>query len=329
LPTSRIELYSRFYNSLVTVANAHSVNALRPSPRVALSPRAWAGLAALWLIAWLPLRVSRAIGSVLGELMYRLNAKRRHIARINLDLCFPNMSARQKSRLLHHHFRLLGQSYLDTAFLSWASERRFRRKVQVNGLHHLDEALSHGQRVVLLAPHCLGMNVGGIAISRHYRVFSMYKPQRSASLNWLLSKVRSRYSAPLFARARGLRPILRALEQGMIFYYLPDEDFGPRHSVFAPFFGIPAATLPTLGRLAKRTRALVVPCFTRLLPHGRGYEVNLHPPLVGFPTDDRVADAALMNATLERGIRETPEQYMWTFKIFKTRPDGAPPLYAR
>lgn len=323
------EYHSHFYNSAVTIANAHSVSPLRPGPPLSPSIRTRAGVAALWLIAHLPLRLSRALGWLLGELMYRLNAKRRHIAQVNIDLCFPKQSPQEKSRLIRSHFRLLGQSYLDIAFLGWASERRVRNKTRIRGLDHLKDALVRHQQVILLAPHCLGMNVGGIAVSRHYPVFSMYKRQRSELLNWMLAKVRSRYGAPLFAREQGLRPVLRALEQGVIFYYLPDEDFGPRHSVFAPFFGVTAATLPTLGRLAKRAHAVVVPCFTRLLTHGRGYEIVLHPPLDDFPTNDRIADAARMNAVLETGIREMPEQYMWTFKIFKTRPDGAPPPYAR
>lgn len=259
--------------------------------------------------------------------MYLLNSKRRRIARINLDLCFPELSASKRKRILRRHFRLLGESYLDVAFLAWASERRFRRKTRVVGLENILDALARGRRVILLAPHCLGMNVGGIVVSRDVRVFSMVKRQRGAVTNWLLKKVRSRYGAPLIERGEGLRPVLRALKEGLVFYYLPDEDFGPRHSVFAPFFGIPTATLATLGRLAEHTHADVVPCFTRLLSRGRGYEIILQPPLVDFPTGDRMRDAARMNAALERGIRETPEQYMWTFKLFKTRPGGAPSPY--
>ncbi len=289
--------------------------------------RAWLSLALLRLFALLPLGISRIGGAVLGELMYRTNAKRRRIARVNFDLCFPELSARAKTRLLRRHFRLLGQSYLDVAFLAWASERRFRRKTRVVGLDHLNAALERGRRVILLAPHCLGMNVGGIVVSRHVPVFSMIKRQRGVLVNWLLDRARSRYDAPLIARERGLRPVLRRLKEGMIFYYLPDEDFGPRRSVFAPFFGVPTATLPTLGRLAELADADVIPCFTRLLSRGRGYEIVLHPALSDFPTGDRVRDAARMNEAFERGIRSMPEQYMWTFKLFKTRPEGMPSPY--
>lgn len=285
--------------------------------------RAWLPLLALRLIALLPLRLSRGLGAMLGELMYRVNAKRRRIARINVDLCFAELSDEQRGRLVRRHFRLAGQSYLDIAFLAWASERRFQHKIKLVGLEHLHAALERGRRVIVLAPHCLGMNVGGVALARHGPVFSMVKLQRDASTNWLLHKVRSRYRSPLIRREQGLRPVLRNLEAGMIFYYLPDEDFGPKHSVFAPFFGVPTATLPTVGRLAARVGADVVPCFTRLLPHGRGYEVSLYPALVDFPSGKPVVDAARMNEVLEEGIRRMPEQYMWTFRLFRTRPGGA------
>lgn len=277
------------------------------------------------MLALLPLSALRALGCFLGEAIYRLNAKRRHIARVNLDMCFPEWTERQKARLLRKHFRVMGQSYLDIAFLVWASDRRFESKISVTGLEHLHAARTRGRRVILLAPHCVGMNVGGIIVSRHETTFSMFKPQRSPRINWLLARARARYGAPLIARDEGLRPVLRALNEGLIFYYLPDEDFGPQRSVFTPFFGVPTATLPTLGRLAERANADVIPCFTRLLPHGRGYEVCLGPSLARFPSGDRIADAARMNAALEDGIRTMPEQYMWTFKLFKTRPHGASP----
>lgn len=289
--------------------------------------RVWLPLLVLRALASLPLPVTRAAGLVLGELMCRANAKRRRIARINIELCFPHMAPEQRKRLLRRHFRLAGQSYLDIAFLAWASDRRFNRKTRIVGVEHLRASLARGRRVILLAPHCLGMNVGGIVVSRQEPVFSMVKPQRDAVVNWLLDKARSRYGAPLIARHQGLRPVLRALDKGMIFYYLPDEDFGPKRSVFAPFFGLQTATLPILGRLAERAQADVMPCFTRLLPGGRGYEVVLEPPLSNFPSGDPVADAARMNQALENGIRRIPEQYMWTFRLFQTRPGGVPSPY--
>lgn len=278
-------------------------------------------LVLLRVMGMLPLTVSRAIGRGLGFLLYITNAKRRRIARINLALCFPELPPPAVQRLLRRHFGRAGQAYLDIGFLAWAGESRFRRAVRLHGIEHLAPARAAGRRIILLAPHGVGMNVGGIAVAREHAVFSMVKRQRNPLVNWVLNKARSRYGSPLIERDQGLRRVVRALQSDQMFYYLPDEDLGPRHSVFAPFFGIPTATLDTLGRLARLTDAAVVPCFTRLVPGG--YDIYLMPALSGFPSGDAVADATHMNRVIEAEIRAVPEQYMWTFKFFKTRPDGA------
>lgn len=277
---------------------------------------------------FVPLRVSRVFGLVLGFLMYATNAKRRRIARANLKLCFPNLGTSARRRILRRHFIAMGQSYLDLGLLAWASEGRLAETVRVVGLERLNDLTNQNRGVILVAPHCLGMNVAGVALAKHCRFFSMVKAQRNPLINWLLNKGRTRFGAAMLLRQAGLRPVLRGLHAGMVFYYLPDEDFGPRHSVFAPFFGVPAATLTTVGRLATLSRAAVIPCFSRLLPGGEGYEVTLDAPLEDFPTTSLENDTARINQVFERAIRGMPEQYMWTFKIFKTRPDSAPAPYA-
>ncbi len=273
--------------------------------------------------------VARAFGTLLGLLLWLGNAKRRHIAQVNLALCFPQLTARHRARLLRRHYYAAGRAYVDLGYLVWAPAARIRRKVRVRGLEHYRAPAAVGRNIILLVPHCVGVNFGGAAIATYHPIFSMFKPARHPLANWLLNRARMRFGAKLIARHQGLRPVVRALKTGMAFYYLPDEDFGPRHSVFAPFFGVPAATLTTLGRLARTTNAVVVPCFTRLLPGGKGYEVIFRSALEGFPSGDEEADAARMNRALEEGIRLAPEQYLWTFKLFKTRPHGAPSPYAR
>jgi lauroyl/myristoyl acyltransferase len=297
-------------------------------PRGSYAPRWWPSW--LWLLflrftALLPLAWSRGLGAGLGLLMMVTNAKRTSIARINLEMCFPKLSLREREHLLRRHFIVSGQSYFDLAYLAWASERRLLRKTHFRGLEQYHDL--RGCNVILLAPHCVGLNFGGTLVSRARTTFAMVKLQRDPVVNWLLNRGRMRFGSFLLSRTQGLRPVIRGLKQGLVFYYLPDEDFGERQSVFVPFFGVPMATLTTLGRLARITDALVVPCFTRLLPGGRGYEVILKPPLEDFPSGDRTRDAARMNEVLEDGLRSMPEQYLWTFKLFKTRPGNAPSPY--
>ena len=288
----------------------------------------WALVGTLWLIGFLPLPVSRGLGVLVGLAMFATNAKRRRIGRTNLRLAFPERSDRERRLLLRRHFFVSGQAYLDVGFLAVASERRFRRAIHVNGAEILARVAGPNRRLILIAPHCVGMNVGGLVYAGSYKGISMFKPQRNPAANWLLAKIRLRYRSDLVPREAGLRPIVRAIKNGVGFYYLPDEDLGPEQSIFAPFFGVPRATVPILGRLARMTDAQVVPIFTRLLPNGRGYEVIYREPLANFPTGDDVQDATAMNDAFEAGIREMPEQYMWTLKIFRSRPDGGPSPYA-
>jgi Kdo2-lipid IVA lauroyltransferase/acyltransferase len=296
-------------------------------PNSSYAPRWWPSW--LWLFflrftALLPLAWSRALGAGLGLLMMT-NRKRTRIARINLEMCFPRLSLREREHLLRRHFIVSGQSYFDLAYLAWASERRILGKTHIRGLEQYHDLC--GRNIILLVPHCVGVNFSGAVMAHHRAQFSMIKLQRDPVVNWLLNRGRMRFNCFLLSRTQGLRPVIRALKQGLVFMYSPDEDFGERQSVFVPFFGVPTATLTTLGRLAHMTNALVVPCFTRLLPGGRGYEVILKPPLEDFPNGDRVRDAARMNEVLEEGLRSMPEQYLWTFKLFKTRPGQAPSPY--
>ena len=121
--------------------------------------------------------------------------------------------------------------------------------------------------------------------------------------------------------------MLRVIKDGGIFLYLTDQDQGREGAVFAPFFGIPAITVTGMGRVAALTDAVVIPCFMRALPWGRGYEAIFQPPLENFPTDDAVADTTRMNKIIEDAVREMPEQYFWVHRRFKTRPENAPAFY--
>jgi lauroyl/myristoyl acyltransferase len=281
----------------------------------------------LWLCAWLPLPLSRLIGAGLGLVMYANNAKRRRIARVNIDMCFPQLTPAERNRRLRRHYIVSGQSFVDLGLLAWGARRRVRRATHFRGLHHYLDEVKRGRNVILLVPHTVGMNFTGAALAGEHAMFGLIKPVRDPVMDWVLHKGRTRFGCLLYQRTGGLRPVVRSITEGMTFYYLPDEDLGPRHSLFAPFFGVPAATLTTLGRMARLTGACVVPCFTRILPGGRGYEMWFEPPLADFPSGNEQRDAERMNQVLEAGLSQAPEQYMWTFKLFKTRPDNAPSPY--
>ena len=146
-------------------------------------------------------------------------------------------------------------------------------------------------------------------------------------LSVIMERARSRFQMSLVEHIKPLTALVRQVKKGVPLYYLPDQDAGPRRSVFAPFFGIPAATFVVLPRLAEMTGAVVIPCVTRQLSWGRGYEITFYPPLENYPSADAVADTTRMNQVIENAVREMPEQYFWLHKRFKTRPQGEKNFY--
>lgn len=287
----------------------------------------WLGLGVLRGCAHLPLVVSWWLGSGLGQALYYLHAPRRRVVLRNLAACFPEHSPAQRRSLARRHFRALVAASLTLGIGWWVSDARQRRLTHYRHREVLDRALAAQRPVILLAPHFVGMDMGGIRISQDYPVVSMYKRAKNPLFDRFMRRGRERYGAVMVERSAELRPMVRLLRSGRPFYYLPDQDPGRRGSVFAPFFGIPAATVTALGRIAQLAGAVVIPCFTRQLPYGQGYEITFQPALENFPSGDAIKDATRMNAVIEAGVRAMPEQYFWVHKRFKTRPENAPAFY--
>jgi KDO2-lipid IV(A) lauroyltransferase len=278
----------------------------------------------MWLVHFLPFRAVAAIGEAIGGVMFWLIPERRRVTRINLEKCFPSMNAAEREKLARASFGAFVRSFIDRGILWWAPAERVRRFVAVEGEEHL-RALA-GKPVVLLAPHFAGLDAGGLRLAQDYTLGSMYSRQKDALFERLMFQGRTRFGGRLYARQAGIRKVLRVIQSGEPFYYLPDMDFGASASVFVPFFGVPAATTVGLAYIARTTRAHVLPCVTRMLPHG-GYVVRLYPAWSAFPSGDDQADARRMLAFIEERVREMPEQYLWMHKRFKTRPEGEPKFY--
>jgi len=284
------------------------------------------GLAVIWLLHFLPLRVLAPVGRTFGMVLYFLARERRHVAQTNLGLCFPHWSEADRIRMARRHFQAFGRSMLEHGILWWSSKERVQGMIRVEGLEHWQAVAD--RPVIWLAPHFVGLDMGGIRLGSEYRVVSMYSRQKDPAFDAVLYGGRTRFVMPeLFSRQQGLRPVVRAIREGIPFYYLPDMDFGERDSVFAPFFGVPAATITGLSRIARLARAVVVPAVTRQLPGAAGYELRFYPGWKDFPSDDVKADARRMNAFIEERVLEMPEQYFWLHKRFKTRPPGESRIY--
>ena len=296
-----------------------------------LHPRywyAWLILGFVRVASWLPRHGLWVLGNALGSLFSLFPSPARRVAERNIGLCFPGMEPRERQRLVLRHFRLSGYAVVSLAVAWWAPKWRVRTFIKFPDQNYLDDALAGGKKVILLAPHFIGLDMGGIRLSLERKAVSMYRQSRNPFLEYIFQR-RSRFDGVVVERMSNLKALLRHIRQGLPFYYLPDQDMGERASVFAPFFGVPAATVTALSRIAQSTNAAVIPCITRILPAGRGYELCLYPPLKNFPSDDLLADAKRMNEEVEKWVLEMPEQYMWTCRRFKTRPNNEPSLYAK
>ena len=284
------------------------------------------GLAVLWLLHFLPLALLAPLGAALGMLFYAVAGERRRVVLTNLGLCFPQMSEPERRALARRHFRAFGRTVLEHGVLWWGSQARIQRLVRVEGLEHWQAVRE--RPVIWLVPHFVGLDMGGTRIITEWQGASMYSQQKNPLFNRVLLRGRTRFVKPvLFSRQDGIRPVVKTLRDGVPFYYLPDMDFGPRDSIFVPFFGVPAATVTGVSRLAQLGDAVVVPAITRQLPGGQGYVLRFYPAWQDFPTADVTADTRRMNAFIEERVREMPEQYYWLHKRFKTRPNGEPSPY--
>jgi KDO2-lipid IV(A) lauroyltransferase len=283
-------------------------------------------LGLVWLLHFLPLAILSRVGAIFGMALYALGRERRRVCLINLSRCLPELSATDRGRLARRHFRAFGRSIIERGILWWSPRERILGLVRVRGREHFDAA--RGQPLILLAPHFVGLDAAWTRLTCELDMTGLYANQKNAVLNKVLREGRVRFGhQQAFSRQEGVRPMLRAMQEGLPIYYLPDMDYGRRDAVFVPFFGVPAATITGVSRIARLAGARVLPCVSRMLPGGAGYEVRFYPAWENYPGADDPVDARRMNAFIEERVREMPEQYLWTHKRFKTRPEDEAKWY--
>ena len=281
-------------------------------------------LAIMWLLHWLPLPVLAVFGRGFGLLLYLVGRGRRHVTLTNLGLCFPNMSDRGKSALARRHFMAFGRSFMEMGLWWWASPERIRRLVRLEGAEKLNAY--RDKPVILLVPHFVGIEAGAFRLLLEHGMVAIYSHQKNRVFEAAMIAARQRFgNSDLVSRQEGPLKALRAMKKGRFFHYSPDQDFGARDSVFAPFFGVPTATITGLSRLALVSKATVIPLVTRM--EGDGYVATVGEPWTDFPGDGAEGDARRQNAFIESEILKSPEQYYWLHKRFKTRPQGEKGVY--
>lgn len=285
-------------------------------------------LVLMWCLHWLPLPVLGRFGDLVGAALFLVLRKRRHIALTNLRLCLPELSEAERVALARRHFQAYSRSVWERAILWWAGEERLKRLIVVEPGVPLAEIAA--SPTILLCPHFVCLDVAGVAVMLESALCSIYVAQKNRAFDAVLRRGRSRFRpVRLFSRKEGVKPIIRAMREGLPYFMLPDMDFGDKDAAFVPFFGVPAATLTAPGRIAASTGAKVIPVVATFLPGYRGWRVRFYPAWDDYPGEDMVAAARRMNAFIEERVREAPAEYFWTHKRFKTRPEGQASVYSQ
>ncbi|MEO6983870.1 MAG: lysophospholipid acyltransferase family protein [Paralcaligenes sp.] len=269
-------------------------------------------------------------GRALGWLTPKLLRSRTRIVRINLALCFPGLSPSEQKACLRRHFYLLAQSVVDRGLFWFGPSATIKEVVHISGLEHLEQLLTAKRRIIMLAPHFIALDAAATRLSLFLlQSATLYTPQSDNDVDYLVREGRGRFNdVRLVNRHDGVRGLIRQLRAGIPIYYLPDMDFGRKGAVFAPFFGVQAATIPATAQIAKAWNAVVVPIVSQLNPETGGYNVRVLPPLDDFPGEQSLEQATVrINGLIESWVRPDPAQYYWVHRRFKTRPEGEKKFY--
>jgi len=284
-------------------------------------------LALMWLLHFLPQTLLARTGELAGLFVMLLARERRNVVRTNLELCFPQLSPDERKQLARAHFRAFGRALAETTVAWWSKAERVRKLAIIEGKEHFDLANRAGP-VIVLAPHFVGVEILAIRLSIEEDAQSMYSHQKNEVFDRFLVSRRTRFRPiRLASRQDGIKRVVRGLKARLPLFFLPDMDFGARDAIFVPFFGVPAATIDAVPRLAALTGASVVPVLIEQKAPGQSYVIRFLPPWQDYPSQDFRADTARMNRFIEECAKALPAQYYWVHKRFKTRPPGEKRFY--
>lgn len=288
----------------------------------------WLGLGFTRLISLLPFPVLVMMGKGVGRQLLRFGGSRVRIARVNLEKCFPEQSEAEREELLKKNFESVGMGLMEVLMAWWWSRRRLEKLVSYEDMEHLQS--DKGQGNLLLILHFTTIEISGALITLRHSVDATYREHRNPVFEYMQRRQRLRYDrgSRLIGR-RDVRGMLRSLRAGKTVWYSPDQDYGPKQSVFAPFFGVSTASVTGTSRMARMGKARVVPMVVTRLPGSQGYRLKVFEPWENFPEGDDVVDATRVNQFVEERVAEQPDQYMWLHRRFKTRPQGEASFYKK
>ena len=287
----------------------------------------WIAIIFLMLLALLPWAIQHRLASFLGRVAFKQLKSRRQTTVRNLEVCFPEWTAEQ----VQHNAR---QVFIDMMLRvfetlnAWYSPQWFKNRISIQGLEHLKQAQDAGQGVLLLGTHSTLLDAGGYLCSKYFEPDVVYRPQNSPLLDMLVFRCRATIYRHQIDHD-DMRGLIKHLRHGRAIWYSPDQDFGLKQGVMAPFFGTPAATVTAHRRLLKISNAVAIPLYFYRTGDIKNpqYHLLIEPILDNFPSDNELQDAIRVNKIIEQQLRIAPTQYMWFHRRFKTRPDGYDQIY--
>jgi KDO2-lipid IV(A) lauroyltransferase len=287
----------------------------------------WLFLGLLRLSCLLAYDVQLRVFKAAGRLLHRFDTKRRLTARRNIQLCFPELSVEERNALVLAHYEAIGASMVELALARWKSHEEISAMSQIEGAENLTGPLDRGDRVILLTGHFTPLELSGRVMQGICpRIDAVFQMHPNELLTEILRTTRERVAASTI-ESSDVRGMVRSLKSGMALWFAPDQSVRSKQSVLTTFFGEPALNNTATTKLAKLGKAVAVPWFLHRVPEG-GYKLTILPQIENFPSDDPVADTKKFIAILESQIRRFPEQYIWTYRKFKGRPEPLPDPYS-
>ncbi|WP_404341019.1 LpxL/LpxP family Kdo(2)-lipid IV(A) lauroyl/palmitoleoyl acyltransferase [Pseudoalteromonas mariniglutinosa] len=295
-----------------------------------LGPRywlTWLGVFFLYLISWLPHKLQLLMGKTLGRLIHRFMKRRRHIAEVNIKLCFPTMPKQQQRELVLKNMENTGIAMIETGMAWWWPTWRINKVFgSVKGIEHLTEIQRAGKGVLLLVPHILHLEMASRIMGLRCQGIGFYRPHNNPLMEYFTTNGRLRSNEYLIGK-RDVKGLLAALKNTKVCYYLPDQDYGRKRCEFAPFYAVnDAATTTGTLMFAASKHCETASLISRRDEQGQ-YHLEILPALEDFPSGDNLADVTRVNQRIEQAVNAAPEQYMWLHRRFKTRPDEHAPSY--
>jgi lipid A biosynthesis lauroyl/palmitoleoyl acyltransferase len=273
---------------------------------------------------FIPFKIQVFLGRIMGKCLYPLLSRFRKIATINIRRCFPEKTNRQVRDLVKKHFEAIGIGFFETANAYYGADKKIQKMLTIENEQYLTDAINNNKGVIILCSHFMPLMLGSRALSLKHKIANIYRPQNNRLFDKIMVKGLTD-GGGIMIKNSDTKAMLKAVKEGLPIWYAPDQDLGAKNTVFAPLFGIQAATITATSRLAKGGNTAVIPySFIRT---NKGYTMSFSLPIEDYPCGNLNKDAEKTNRILEAQIRENPEQYLWIHRRFKTRPAGEELFY--